>query len=107
MNAQVIRILVNIQIIKITGKINSTPVASKSPSDFDTEVKPFPPIMHCYSFFLRHYDFFRRVGRTLCRCQQSKINAQIHFGMIAFGGGILLVAVALVLPPAVFYYLTF
>ena len=39
MNAQVIRILVNIQIIKITGKINSTPVASKSPSDFDTEVK--------------------------------------------------------------------
>ena len=24
---------------KITGKINSTPVASKSPSDFDTEVK--------------------------------------------------------------------
>ena len=73
MNAQVIRILVNIQIIKITGKINSTPVASKSPSDFDTEVKAISADNALlFVFFCRHYDFFRRVGRTLCRCQQSK-----------------------------------
>ncbi|WOV90575.1 MAG: hypothetical protein R1F54_08575 [Candidatus Zeuxoniibacter abyssi] len=51
--------------------------------------------------------FFGGLAGRFAVVSNQKINAQIHFGMIAFGGGILLVAVALVLPPAVFYYLTF
>ena len=89
MNAQVIRILVNIQIIKITGKINSTPVASKSPSDFDTEVKAISADNALlFVFFAGIMIFFGGLAGRFAVVSNQKINAQIHFGMIAFGGGI-------------------
>ena len=45
--------------------------------------------------------FFGGLAGRFAVVSNQEINAQIHFGMIAFGGGILLAAVALVLlPPA-------
>ena len=53
--------------------------------------------MHCYSFFFAGIMiFFGGLAGRFAVVSNQKINAQIHFGMIAFGGGILLVAVALV-----------